>query len=71
MSMATAYVPRRRLLSLPTLDTIGAWLLAIVWVSPLVFAVWAAFHTPDGALSFKLSAPLTLENFRVAWDSAP
>jgi sn-glycerol 3-phosphate transport system permease protein len=71
MSSATAYAPRRKLFSLPTLDIIGAWLLAIVWVSPLVFAVWAAFHTPDGALSFKLSAPLTLENFRVAWDSAP
>jgi sn-glycerol 3-phosphate transport system permease protein len=71
MSVATAYAPRRKFFSLPALDAIGAWLLAIVWVSPLVFAVWAAFHTPDGALSFRLNAPLTLENFRVAWDSAP
>jgi sn-glycerol 3-phosphate transport system permease protein len=55
----------------PSLDALGAWLLAIVWISPLIFAVWAAFHTPEGALSFRLSAPLTLENFRVAWDSAP
>ncbi|MBX3514425.1 MAG: carbohydrate ABC transporter permease [Xanthobacteraceae bacterium] len=71
MSTVTAYAPPRRLFSLPSLDTLGAWLLAIVWVSPLVFAVWAAFHTPEGALSFKLNAPLTLENFRVAWDAAP
>jgi sn-glycerol 3-phosphate transport system permease protein len=71
MSMATTAPQGRKALALPSLDTIGAWLLAIVWISPLVFAVWAAFHTPDGALSFKLNAPLTLENFRVAWDSAP
>lgn len=70
MSTATAYAPRR-VFSLPSLDTVGAWLLAIVWISPLVFAVWAAFHTPEGALSFRLNAPLTLENFRVAWDAAP
>jgi sn-glycerol 3-phosphate transport system permease protein len=55
----------------PALDTIGAWLLAIVWVSPLLFAVWAAFHTPEGAVSFNIRAPLTLENFAVAWDGAP
>lgn len=71
MNTAAISQPKPKLFSLPTLDAIGAWLLAIVWVSPLVFAVWAAFHTPDGALSFKLNAPLTLENFRVAWDSAP
>jgi sn-glycerol 3-phosphate transport system permease protein len=71
MSMAATAPQGRKALALPSLDTIGAWLLAIVWISPLVFAVWAAFHTPDGALSFKLNAPLTLENFRVAWDSAP
>jgi sn-glycerol 3-phosphate transport system permease protein len=71
MSTAAISQQKPKLFSLPTLDAIGAWLLAIVWVSPLVFAVWAAFHTPDGALSFKLNAPLTLENFRIAWDSAP
>ncbi len=61
----------RRAFVLPSLDAIGAWVLAIVWISPLVFAVWAAFHTPEGALSFRLNAPLTLENFRVAWEAAP
>lgn len=71
MNVAATYPGRRKAFALPSLDTIGAWVLAIVWISPLVFAVWAAFHTPDGALSFRLNAPLTLENFRVAWDSAP
>lgn len=71
MNSVAAPLPRTKFWSLPTLDTIGAWLLAIVWISPLVFAVWAAFHTPEGALSFRLSAPLTLDNFRVAWESAP
>lgn len=71
MNSVAAALPRAKFWSLPALDTIGAWLLALVWISPLVFAVWAAFHTPEGALSFRLSAPLTLDNFRVAWESAP
>lgn len=54
-----------------TLDALGAILLALIWIAPLVFAVWAAFHTPQGALSFDLSAPVTLENFRIAWEGAP
>jgi sn-glycerol 3-phosphate transport system permease protein len=28
------------------LDTLGAWLLGIVWFLPLAYAVWAAFHPP-------------------------
>ncbi|EKE73913.1 carbohydrate ABC transporter permease [Oceanibaculum indicum] len=57
--------------ALLTLDALGAILLALIWIAPLVFAVWAAFHTPQGALSFDLSAPVTLENFRTAWEGAP
>ncbi|MFO7482655.1 MAG: carbohydrate ABC transporter permease [Oceanibaculum nanhaiense] len=53
------------------MDALGAILLALIWIAPLVFAVWAAFHTPQGALSFDLSAPVTLENFRTAWAGAP
>lgn len=55
----------------PAIDTVGAWLLAIVWISPLVFAAWAAFHTPEAALAFDIRAPLTTENFARAWDAAP
>jgi len=58
-------------LVLPSLDAIGAWVLALVWIAPLVFAVWAAFHTPRAALAFDISAPLTFDNFVAAWRAAP
>ena len=53
------------------LGKIGAWLLAIVWILPLVYALWAAFHPAEYATTFSLSAPLTLENFVAAWQAAP
>ncbi|MBB3212359.1 sn-glycerol 3-phosphate transport system permease protein [Herbaspirillum sp. Sphag1AN] len=52
-------------------DTGGAWLLALCWMAPLLFAVWAALHQSDAALRFDLHAPLLLDNFRLAWQSAP
>lgn len=48
-----------------------AILLALLWISPLVFALWAAFHDVSDAVNFRLSAPLTLDNFRTAWEGAP
>jgi len=53
------------------LGTIGAWLLAIVWVLPLLYAIWAAFHPAQYATTFSLTAPLTLDNFIAAWHAAP
>lgn len=53
------------------LGTLGAWLLAIVWILPLLYALWAAFHPSEYATSFSLTAPLTLENFAAAWRAAP
>ena len=53
------------------LDTVAAWLLALLWVLPLAYAVWTAFHPPEFSTRFSLFAPLTLENFRRAWDAAP
>lgn len=53
------------------LGTIGAWLLAIVWVLPLFYAMWAAFHPAQYATTFSLTAPLTLDNFIAAWHAAP
>lgn len=44
---------------------------ALVWISPLLFAVWAAFHASSDAVNFNLSSAWTLENFRTAWDGAP
>ena len=54
-----------------TLETGGAWLLAFIWMLPLLYAFWSAFHPPEFATRFALFAPLTLENFEVAWSRAP
>lgn len=53
------------------LDTLGAWLLGLLWILPLAYSVWAAFHPSEYATRFDLGAPLTLENFRAVWDAAP
>ena len=51
----------------PPLETAAAWLLALLWLSPLVYAFWASFHPPEFATRFELLAPLTLGNFAKAW----
>jgi sn-glycerol 3-phosphate transport system permease protein len=53
------------------LETLAAWLLAIVWVLPLLFAIWTAFHPAEYSTRLVLGAPLTLQNFRNAWEAAP
>lgn len=53
------------------LDTLGAWTLGLLWILPLAYAVWAAFHPPAYATRFDLFAPLTLDNFARAWQAAP
>jgi sn-glycerol 3-phosphate transport system permease protein len=54
-----------------TLETGAAWLLALLWLSPLLYAFWAAFHPTEMATHFRLLAPLTLQNFAKAWTYAP
>ena len=53
------------------LDHMAAWLLALLWVLPLLYAVWTAFHPGEYATRFDLFAPLTLDNFARAWEAAP
>jgi len=53
------------------LETAAAWLLALVWVAPLLYAIWAAIHPSEFATRFELFAPLTFGNFAAAWDAAP
>jgi sn-glycerol 3-phosphate transport system permease protein len=53
------------------LEILGAWLLALIWLGPLIYAFWAAFHPWIYATRFELFAPLTLENFAEAWSQAP
>jgi sn-glycerol 3-phosphate transport system permease protein len=52
-------------------ETTAAWLLGILWILPLLYAVWTAFHPGEYSTRFSLTAPLTLDNFRRAWDAAP
>jgi len=52
-------------------STSVAWLLGITWVFPLLYAFWAAFHPPEYATQLLLFAPLSLENFKAAWQQAP
>ena len=53
------------------LDTLGAWALGLLWILPLAYAMWAAFHPPAYATRFDLFAPLTLDNSARAWQAAP
>ena len=53
------------------LSTLGAWALALLWIMPLLYACWAAFHASEFATKLVLTAPLTLTNFEAAWDAAP
>ena len=53
------------------LDTVAAWLLALLWILPLAYAVWTAFHPAEYSTRFALLAPLTLDNFSRAWAAAP
>ena len=54
-----------------SLETVAAWLLGILWLLPLLYAVWTAFHPSEFSTRFTLTAPLTLQNFVTAWHAAP
>ena len=49
----------------------AAALLAFLWITPLLYAVWTAVHPSAFEARFVLAAPLTLENFVDAWNAAP
>jgi sn-glycerol 3-phosphate transport system permease protein len=52
-------------------ETMAAWLLAVLWILPLLYAGWAAFHAPEFSTRFMPFAGITLDNFVRAWDAAP
>ena len=56
---------------IPSLSTLAAWLFALVWALPLLYALWAAFHPSAYSTHFTLASPLTLHNFVRAWEAAP
>ena len=68
MSSAGAYEPRG---AARLAETAGAWLLAVLWILPLVYAAWAAFHAPEFSARFSPWVPWTLVNFVRAWEAAP
>jgi sn-glycerol 3-phosphate transport system permease protein len=53
------------------LNTLGAWLLGLLWLLPLLYALWSACHPAEYSARFAPDAPLTLDNFRAAWAAAP
>ena len=53
------------------LETFAAWLLGLLWILPLAYAGWTAFHPREYSARFVLTAPLTLQNFVDAWQAAP
>ena len=53
------------------LETLGSWCLGLLWLLPLVYAVWTAIHPAAYEVKFDLSAPLTFANFVSAWNAAP
>ena len=46
-------------------------MLAILWVSPLLYAFWAAFHPPEFATTFEPLRRSRSANFEKAWGYAP
>jgi sn-glycerol 3-phosphate transport system permease protein len=53
------------------LEATGAWCLALLWILPLAYALWASIHPSAYSAHFVLDAPLTTENFLKAWNAAP
>jgi sn-glycerol 3-phosphate transport system permease protein len=53
------------------IETTAAWMLGLLWILPLAYAIWTAFHPGEFATHFVPSAPLTLQNFVKAWHAAP
>lgn len=53
------------------LETAGAWCLAVLWILPLVYALWASIHPSAYSAHFVVDAPVTVENFVKAWNAAP
>ncbi|MFI3246329.1 MAG: carbohydrate ABC transporter permease [Ferrimonas sp.] len=50
---------------------VSGWGLGLLWMLPLLYMVWAAFHAGSDAIYFDLTSPWTLVNFRQAWNMAP
>ncbi|MDV7105565.1 carbohydrate ABC transporter permease [Vibrio sp. TH_r3] len=52
-------------------NLLAAWVVGVLWVLPLLYMVWAAFHTGSDMIYLDLSADWSLTNFHQAWEMAP
>ncbi len=52
-------------------EIVASWVLALLWIAPLLYALWAAIHPSEYATRFDLTAPLTTANLVTAWAAAP
>lgn len=57
--------------SMNRLSNTMACLLGLLWIFPLAFAVWAAFHSSEYVTHFDMFAPIDLSHFANAWTQAP
>jgi sn-glycerol 3-phosphate transport system permease protein len=71
MSTAPAMQPYVPVTAGRALESAAAWLLAILWLLPLIYAIWTALHPPEYSARFEVMAPLTLDNLLRAWNAAP
>ncbi|ORT52764.1 ABC transporter permease [Vibrio sp. qd031] len=66
-----SYSPQHWLKVNHALSLLGAWFVGVLWVLPLLYMVWAAFHTGSDAIYLDFSSKWSLENFSQAWQVAP
>ncbi len=74
VSLAAAAPPQSRITAGTAgrwLEILGAWMLGVLWILPLLWAVWSAIHPASVLIAYNLFAPLTLHNFAAAWAAAP
>lgn len=53
------------------LTNLGGWLLAVLWVLPLLYAFWTALHPIEFAARFDPTSPWTFDNMLRVWAAAP
>ncbi|WP_413700566.1 carbohydrate ABC transporter permease [Psychromonas sp. KJ10-10] len=53
------------------LNISATWVVGILWILPLLYMFWVAFHSGSDAIHLDLSRPWSLENFHHAWEVAP
>lgn len=70
-SISARCVSALRVVGSHDLDKLGAWLLAFLWVAPLLYAGWTAFREPAAAFSLTITSGWTFDNITLAWERAP